>query len=303
MKYSKPALNFEQQANLLIKRGLIVPEHEALVHLLMKVNYYRLSGYLYTFKKIDPITSEESFVPGTNLDTIVQRYEFDRKLRILLMDAIERIEVAILRTQFVQAHVLRYGPFGYTDKKNYSPDLSSTEYSLLMSDVSGDETRSSEEFIKRYRTKYFEEDYLPFWMAVEIMSFGQLYTIYRKSERNIKMSIASQFGLHSIVFDSWLHTLNYIRNACAHHVRLWNRPLPIAPLFPYKKNDPNWYEPVLISNQRVFAVLTITRYLLQRIDDKTSWPGSLDKLLNEYPQVPKKMMGFPENWQKCKYWQ
>src|SRR3972149_5889693 len=89
MKNTKTPLSFEDQAKLLIKRGLIVEGEVELVNYLSNVNYYRLSGYLYPFKRIDPTTNEESFVPNTNFSTIKKRYEFDRKLRLLLMDAIE----------------------------------------------------------------------------------------------------------------------------------------------------------------------------------------------------------------------
>src|SRR3972149_486438 len=257
MKYTKPPLSFEEQAKLLLDRGLLVTDETELLKYLSTVNYYRLSGYLYPFKQIDPVTGKESFFPDTKFSTIVKRYEFDRKLRLLLMDAIERIEVAILRTQFVEKFTLTYGTFGYTEHKNFKPEFPRDEFRKSLEAISFDEKRSSEEFIKRYRSKYNEEPFLAFWMAAEIMSFGQLYTLYKYSHREIQILIAKKYDLPAIVLDSWLLTLLYIRNACAHHVRIWNRVLPVPPLFPDKKNDPNWYEPVVISNKRIFAVLTI----------------------------------------------
>ena len=121
MQYTKPALSFDQQADVLIQRGLIVSKKEELVEFLSRVNYYRLSGYSYTFKVIDPQDGKEVFLKGTTFEVIKNRYEFDRRLRILLMTAIERIEVAILRTRFVECHALKYGPFGYADQRNYDP--------------------------------------------------------------------------------------------------------------------------------------------------------------------------------------
>lgn len=303
MKYTKPPLSFEDQAKLLIKRGLIVPDEAELISYLSNVNYYRLSGYLYPFKQIDPLTGEESFYPGTQFSTIKNRYEFDRRLRLLLMDAIERIEVAILRTQFVEKHALTFGTFGYTVFKNYKPEFLYKDFRKLMKDIRFDEKRSSEEFIKRYHEKYDEETHLAFWMAAEVMSFGQILTLYRNSDREIQIITAKNFNLPALVLDSWLHTLLYIRNACAHHVRLWNRVLPLAPLFPDKKHDPNWYYPVKISNQRIFAVLSIIRYLLLTIDPRNHIPQSMIKLIDDNPDIPIELMGFPENWQECKYWQ
>ena len=303
MKYTKPPLSFEDQAKLLIKRGLNVDDENELINYLSKVNYYRLSGYWYPFKRFDPITSEETFLPGTNFSLIKNRYEFDRKLRLLLMDAIERIEVAILRTQFVENYALTYGTFGYTDYKNYKPEFPIEEFCKAMKAIKIDETRSSEEFIQRYHEKYREERHLAFWMAAEIMSFGQLYTLYRFSDQNIQKSIARNYELAAGVLESWLHSISYIRNACAHHVRIWNRILPIPPRLPSKKNDLNWYVPVQISNKRIFAVLTIIRYLMAVIDPKNHIQHTMIKLIEDNPEIPLNWMGFPTEWREYKYWQ
>ena len=111
MIYSKKALTQEDQADLLLARGLIASRSE-LINRLRAVNYYRLSAYLYPFRQPD-----NSFRPGTTLDMVWRRYSFDRRLRIILLDAIERIEVA-LRTRLVYHFVQAHGPFGHLDEKN-----------------------------------------------------------------------------------------------------------------------------------------------------------------------------------------
>jgi abortive infection bacteriophage resistance protein len=302
MRYTKPALSFEQQADLLIQRGLIVERKEDLISFLSRVNYYRLSGYTYTFKVFEPKDGKEAFIKGTTFNVIRDRYEFDRRLRLLLMDAIERIEVAILRTRFVECHSLIYGPFGYTDYGNFDPHLSVLNHQRLIDDIKDDEMRSNEEFIDRYRSKYANEKYLPMWMAVEVMSFGQLFTLYRNSDHSIKRTISNQFGLFPPVMDSWLHSFNYVRNACAHHVRLWNRPLPIAPKLPDKKHDSSWYTPEPISNMYIFGVLSLSQYLLRIIDPSIKWKNSIIDLLTNFPEIPKNKMGFPQNWENHELW-
>ncbi len=102
MNYTKPALSYDQQAQRLLDRGLIAPDKATLVKCLSVVNYYRLSAYWYPFKHIDPATGGESFVGNTTFDTIWRRHTFDRELRHLVMDAVERVEVAILRTAMVE---------------------------------------------------------------------------------------------------------------------------------------------------------------------------------------------------------
>ena len=90
MIYAKPALTFEAQADLL------AANRDELIARLKAVNYYRLSGYLYPFRDLP----NDTFRPGADLDTVWRRYNFDRRLRLILLDAIERIEVAV-RTRLV----------------------------------------------------------------------------------------------------------------------------------------------------------------------------------------------------------
>jgi abortive infection bacteriophage resistance protein len=242
------------------------------------------------------------FKEGTSFIYIKRLYEFDRQLRLLLLDAVERIEIAILRTQLVEFLTLTYGPFGYVSSNSYNPKFPKAKFRKLLGEIKQDETRSYEEFVKRYRSKYTSEKYLPFWMAVEVMSFGQLFTVYRNADPNVKRKIAAVFGVYPPVLDSWLHTLNYIRNACAHHVRLWNRLLPVAPMFPDKKHDPDWYTPQKIRNNKIFAVLTISQYLLYHIGFDCYWKSSLLTLIANNPEVPISIMGFPNNWLEIKIW-
>lgn len=302
MKYTKPALNFRDQANLLIARGLIVDNTGELENYLSRVNYYRLSGYWYAFKDSDPHTGEEIFKKGTTFQIVRDRYEFDRRLRLLFMDALERIEVAIFRTQLVETNTTRCGPFGYTESKNYNPKFSSTDFTKLLNDITDDEYRSREEFRTRYRSKYTSEKYLPLWMVVEFMSFGQLLTLYRNQHLEIKQAISRQYNLFPMVLDSWLLTLNTIRNSCAHHNRLWNRPLTLKPKLPNYKYDPRWYAPTPVSNDRIYIALTIIQYLLFFISPANPWKKAILDLFAAYPTVPLKPMGIPENWQDYPLW-
>lgn len=138
MKYTKPPLDFSQQADLLLSRGLGDVTKPDLVSFLQTVNYYRFSGYFYVFKMVAPITGDEKFKPGTSFSIVKQRYEFDRQLRLLLMDAIERIEVAVLRTQLVATHTLMYGPFGYANKNNYNIAFRKNGFRQLLKGIKED---------------------------------------------------------------------------------------------------------------------------------------------------------------------
>jgi len=303
MKYTKPPLNFQQQAQRLIVRGLIAPDIKTLSEYLRQVNYYRLSAYWYPFTQIDRITGGERFAPNTTFEMIWRRYTFDRELRLLVMDAIERVEITILRTRTVEQFTLLHGAFGYCDPANFNPDFDPVDYRRMMSELDDSIRRSKEEFIGQFRRKYAEEAHLPLWMAVEIMTFGQLNTFCQNMQRAEQQQLSMQFGLYPPVLNSWLHTLNYVRNACAHHARLWNREIPIRPLIPHERRHPEWHKPVTFDNRRMFTVLTLLRYLLRYIDPQSDWQSRLEALLVLYSDIPLRQMGFPENWRACTIWE
>jgi abortive infection bacteriophage resistance protein len=298
MRYTKPPLTFEQQAQRLMDRGMIVPDRNQLIERLTAVSYYRLSGYWHPFKQAD-----DTFKPGTTFETVWQRYIFDRQLRLLVMDAVERIEVAILRTQMVEHFTLKYGPFGYIDKRNFNPKFAGDEYNRLLTSIRDATSHSREIFVTHFFSKYRSENDLPLWMAVEVMSFGSLFTFFHNLHQSDKQILAQRIGVVPKVLDSWLHTFNYIRNLCAHHGRLWNRELSIAPFIPDRHHQLQWHQPVRIDNKRVFVVLTISRYLLKQIAPQSGWYQRLIGLLNDYSAIPLIYMGFPPNWQDCPIWQ
>jgi abortive infection bacteriophage resistance protein len=143
MKYAKAALTFEQQADKLLGRGLVA-DRSALINRLKAVNYYRLSGYLYPFRNPD-----DTFRSGTTLDVVWQRYTFDRQLRLLALDGIERVEVSV-RTALVYHHVHTHGPFGYTVPANL-PKLPAHRFGRFLTTVDKETQRSHEVFVAHFQ--------------------------------------------------------------------------------------------------------------------------------------------------------
>lgn len=302
VKFKKPALTFEQQADLLISRGL-EGDRDLIINRLSMVSYYRLSGYWYTFRKEDPSNPGrrlDHFQDGTKFDSIWYRYVFDRHLRLLVMDAIERIEIAV-RTSLAFQHAHAHGPFAYADDPNSLAKLDVEDRKKLKQSVKGEFKRSKESFVTHFKSKYGDShNDLPVWMAVEIMTFGSMHTVYRGSSQTIRKNISRTFGVHENVFGTWMLTIQTVRNICAHHSRLWNREIGTKPVIPNKL--PEWNTPVAIGNSRMFAVLTICKWSLDRIAPQSSWHQRFKALLDEYPDIPLISMGFPENWEECPIW-
>lgn len=292
MKYTKSPLTFKQQAERLIDRGLEADASE-LEDFLSQVNYYRFTGYLYPFR----LFNQDTFVSGTTFDFVKQIYDFDSELRLLTLAAIEVIDVALLRTQQVEKFSLKYGSFCYTNLRNFDPSMDEEKHLEIIHSINENFLHSREEFVRQYREKYDEEQYFPFWMVAEACSFATLSKIFQYAPKNVTVPIAKLLNLHSDFLVSWLHALSNIRNICAHHSRLWNRILPISPQIPSIKYHSEFYEPERVDNKRYFIILNILSYLNQKITRKNAYLKIFYGLVERYPQVPLRMMGFPENWQ------
>ena len=302
MKFTKPFLTYEQQADRLIALGM-QGDRAKIIEGLRTVSYYRLSGYWYPFRKHDPDDESQrlsEFYPDASIDVIWERYVFDRRLRLLLMDAIERIEVDG-RNRLAYLHAERHLPFGYADDPSTLPNLNDEDRIKFLENLRQQSHLSHEVFVKHFRHKYGNDHPdLPIWVACELMTFGNLLTFYRGCDPVIQKAFAAQYQIQDAVCFSWLKTLNTIRNICAHHSRLWNRVHGLKPVIPTK--DSKWNDPTPIPNDRVFAVLTICRYWLSIIAPGNEWSDRFKALLAEYPNIPREGMGLIPNWEHHLIW-
>lgn len=303
-QYDKQALSFEQQLEHISQRGLIVTNKGEALATLSSISYYRLSAYWYPFRIIDEQGKRSNeFVAGTRFEDVVELYNFDRKLRLLVMDAIERIEIAV-RTRITYHMGYSYGAFAHTDPKNFHPAF---EHSQWLAKLEAETTRSSDEFIRHFRDKYRGFPAIPVWMVTEVMTLGALSFFYKglRNDRKIgvedKKSIATHFDVHHKRLGNWLHTLTYIRNVCAHHSRLWNRELAIRP---DASKAPNWRAPITPRNDRIFYVLLMMRHLLHATGNNADWQQEITNLLSPIADKPhfRRAMGMPESWKEHRLW-
>jgi abortive infection bacteriophage resistance protein len=295
-EYTKPPLTFEEQADLIISRGLKA-DRDRLIRRLKNVNYYRLSAYLYPFR----ITGSDNFQEKTTLDLVWKYYTFDRQLRLIVMDAIERVEISV-RTQLIYNFAHRHGTFGFTDAKNL-PLLDEVRFQKWLEDMREETKRSHETFLDHFKDKYGDHHKLPpLWMLGEVMSFGKMLTLFNGVDDELRRIIARQYGLEDKVLQSWLGALNVVRNICAHHGRLWNRELGFKPMIPRPNKYPQWQNPVKIPNNRLFGILTILEYMRKRTASTSHWCERLKALFACYPEIPLKCMGFPANWEESPIW-
>lgn len=195
---------------------------------LQHLNYYRLSAYWLPFEATH---NPHEFRPGTRFDDVLNLYVFDRNLRLLVLDAIERIEVSV-RGQWAYQLAHHHGPHAHLDISLAArPYLWEINIAKLRQEVE----RSDEVFIKHLQNNY-SEPLPPVWAVCEVMSLGLLSRWYGNLKpMQTRRAIASTYGLDEKVLGSWLHHLAMVRNTCAHHSRLWNREFTITPLLPRSK--------------------------------------------------------------------
>ncbi len=324
MKYTKQPLTLEQQADQLIARGLFA-DRQSLISRLSAVNYYRLTGYLHPFRILDASGKPtDQFVAGTNLDTVWRRYNFDRRLRILILDAIERIEVAV-RTKFVYHFVHDKGPFGYLDARNLPgfkqprwwkrvwyyiltllkrKRIQLADHNQWLNKVRREKDRASETFAKEFAKKYGDcHDYLPLWMACELMTCETTQQFIKGVDDKIVKLVAAEFGFPDEQLLSWTKAIFSLRNACAHHARIWNRVFGTNPSVPGKNKNPLWHIPPGFTDKRVGLQMTVCYFWLTKVSPTTKWKERLFTLFDEYPEIPAADMGLPPDWRNHPLWQ
>jgi abortive infection bacteriophage resistance protein len=227
---------------------------------------------------------------------------FDRELRLLVMDALERIEVGV-RARLAYEHAMRGGPFAYEADPVAMFAYDAVKRSEFFRRLQEDLNRSHEPFVEHFWTKYGDTHaWPPVWVTAEVLSFGGILSFFRGSPRQIQRAVADHFGVADVVFESWLLSLNVVRNICAHHGRLWNRAIGLRPKLPRPDTAPDWHYPVKVQNDRTFATLTIMAHCLHRIAPGSGWAQRFAVLLAKYPRIPMHQMGIPADWRDCPVW-
>ncbi len=297
MIYNKPALSISEQVDLLEQRGLEIADRSRAESYLSSISYYRLSAYMYPFKD----HAANTFLSGSTFDKVLDSYVFDRELRLLVFDAIERIEIAF-RTQAIYQPSMALGAFWYQDRANFTNGRG-LHASLRLIDEKVE--KSNETFMKHFKKCYHGSPRPPSWMVFEICSFGLITTLCLDlKDYAVRTNIANHFGFPGTqrhIFESWIQCLVYVRNICAHHSRLWNRTLTKQPAVLVKTQHP-WIDQKAVSNRKMYYFLSVLSFLLQRIIPETSFPKKLKELIEVHPDVDLTQMDFPENWQSEPLW-
>ncbi len=305
MQYDKPALSIAEQVARLRQRGLQFADEARVAHYLTHIGYYRLSAYWLPFEVPTPdgAAREHLFQPGTTFEQVLCLYIFDRKLRLLVMEAMERIETAI-RTNWAHALATRHGPHAHMEAGLFK---SPWQHANDIARMAGDLQDSSETFIAHYRRQYSQPYLPPIWAVVETLSLGALSRWFKATKSTeAKLEVAKSLGMPTIeVLEQVLHALTPVRNVCAHHGRLWNRRFTLQ--LPYIKrlqgqmalqSGVQTQQP----SRQLYNYVLVMAQMMLRINPRSTWRERLMAHIQSVGAEKQHAMGFPQGWERLDVW-
>ena len=282
LKKQQAAITVDEQIENLKSIGLVINDEEYAQHFLSDVSYYRLiKAYSLGLKPKNGCYHE-----GTTFEQIVSLYLFNSNFRQIIFPLIERVEIN-LRCRISNYFSGTYGVLGYKDSANFvNPDY----HSAFLQEIQNEVRRNKRSpFIKHFQ-EHYENGEIPFYALIEICSFGTLSKFYKNLKNPDKKAIASTYGLSFTYLESWIESIAYVRNLCAHYGRLYNIKLTKTPkLYPHDYRAG-------IRNNRIFSILCCLKYLLSTDSHWNQYVDTLDNLFQKYPYVKKELMGFSEDW-------
>lgn len=310
--------SYTDQLGLLEQRGLHISDRVKALDYLERIGYYRLSGYWYPFRQIDVEASnaqnrpvrKNDFIDQSYFQDIVSLYIFDKKLRLLALDALERIEMAVrvdiahlLGKRSSMAHENPDCLHGNFAKKNIQKgkDAGKTAHQVWLEKYKTLLYRARREaFIVHHKRHY--DGQIPIWVAIEVWDFGLLSRMYSGLKYADQQIIANKYNVASgEEFAKWLRSLNFIRNVSAHHGRLWN--INILELSPQVSHWPT------MNTARPFFYFCIMQQLLRTICPHSNWSQRFKQLLKDFPQIENKAVSLrdlgtvKEDWLTWELWQ
>lgn len=303
----KPWTSFSAQLEVLKGRGMEVGNEEVALSYLERIGYYRLSGYCYPFReycKTDKYTRKDTFIKDSRFEDVLELYIFDKKLRLLALDALERIEMA-LRVDI--AHLLgEKDPLAHENPECLHGNFAKkeingkTKHEKWLSKFNSHLSRSKKvSFVKHHLDEYGT---LPIWVAIEVWDFGLLSTLFAGMKYNDQQKIAEKYGIaDGRKFAQCLRSLNYIRNVSAHHSRLWNVNIVERSSVPQ-----GWSAD--LDNKRPFLYFCIMKQMLNCISPNSSWGKRLTEMMEfDFPLIKNNAVslsdfGIITGWKEWDFW-
>lgn len=284
LKKQQPPMTIDEQVENLKSIGLIVDDEEYAKKILNDISYFRLvKAYSLNLKPKNGCYDKQ-----TTFKEIVDLYLFNANFRQIIFPKIEKVEINV-RCRVANFFAKQYGVLGYLQAENFADE---NYHAQFLKDINEEIGRNSKApFVRNFRENY-EGGNLPIYALVEVFSFGTLSKFYKNMLNKDKKAIAKSFGVGYTYFESWLESISYVRNICAHYGRIYNAKLSKTPIL-YKE-----YTQVGIGNNRIYGVLLCLKHLLKNDVHWNLFVDKIELLFDKYQYVKISTMGFPENWRE-----
>ena len=284
LKKQQPPMTIDEQVENLKSIGLIVDDEEYAKKILNDISYFRLvKAYSLNLKPKNGCYDKQ-----TTFKEIVDLYLFNANFRQIIFPEIEKVEINV-RCRVANFFAKQYGVLGYLQAENFADE---NYHAQFLKDINEEIGRNPKApFVRNFRENY-EGGNLPIYALVEVFSFGTLSKFYKNMLNKDKKAIAKSFGVGYTYFESWLESISYVRNICAHYGRIYNAKLSKTPIL-YKE-----YTQVGIGNNRIYGVLLCLKHLLKNDVHWNLFVDKIELLFDKYQYVKISTMGFPENWRE-----
>lgn len=275
----KPHLSEPGQLGKLLSRGLSIDDELGAIRDLARFGYYRLSGYYYPLRKCNPegqVGRRDEFVEGASFSLIVALADFDKRLRLLALDGIEAVEVAVrvaIAHRMGKLSALAHLDPGLLDRKFTRPraghadslhDAWRERFAELCS-------KSKEDFWLHHVERYGGQ--MPIWAAIELWDFGLLSRFYEGMQQRDRDAV----DLPDLAKLPPLETCRLLQ--------------------PLHESE--------FARRRIFGAFTCLRLLLRSIHPISDWPARVKALILSFPRTPLisiESAGFRPGWHDSEIW-
>ena len=212
--------NLDEQIEILKSRGLVINDLEEAKDILLRENYFFLSGYRHLFNRS---WKDINFIEGTTFNELYSVFVFDRKMRNIFFQNLLIVENNIKSLISYQLSK-KYGfkEKEYLDPKNFSRDpMKIRQVKDVLNKVkrqirlNGKQHTATMHYITNY-------GYIPLWILVKVLSFGILSELYSILDTSDQMDIANFYNIDPETLSIYLTILSNYRNLCAHEDILYD---------------------------------------------------------------------------------
>lgn len=306
---AKTFKTLEEQIEILRSKGLIINQEEKAINVLLRENYFFISGYRHLF--MDNV-DKKKFKEGTTFEELYAMFVFDRSIRNVFFKYILMIEnniKSIISYQLSKQYGFKEKD--YLNPRNFNLDNLKTRQ---VNDVLNKMKRQIRVNTKQHSaTMHYLSNYgyIPMWILVKVLSFGIISELYCILKPEDQVSIANFYHLKVENLEIYLSLLANFRNLCAHEDILYDhrtqRTIPndkIHSILNIEKVE-NEY---IYGKNDLFALVIIMKYMLTESEFKdliNEIGYEIDILDSKVDVVPLNSMlnkiGFPDNWREISY--